>query len=121
VVDDEENIARMLARALGSTYDVETTTSPHDAVERVRKGSRFDLVLCDMTMPGQTGVDVHAAIAKIAPEQAARMLFLTGDSSDKRFQAFLSKQHRPVVHKPFVTSHLLGEIESALSSFEPRS
>jgi signal transduction histidine kinase len=118
VVDDEENIARMLQRALESTYDVETTTSPQDAVERVRKGSRFDLVLCDMTMPGKTGVEVHAAIAKIAPEQAARMLFLTGDSSDKRFHAFLVEQRRPVLHKPFLTSQLLGEIESALSSFE---
>jgi hypothetical protein len=61
---------------------------------------------------------VHAAIAKIAPEQAARMLFLTGDSSDKRFHAFLVEQRRPVLHKPFLTSELLGEIESALSSFE---
>jgi signal transduction histidine kinase len=119
VVDDEENIGRMLERALQSTYDVETTTSPHDAVERVRSGGRFDLVLCDMTMPGKTGVEVHAAIAQIAPEQAARMLFLTGDSSDKRFHEFLLAQRRPFLHKPFRTSQLLGEIEAALSSFEP--
>ena len=59
-------------------HEVVDLTSAEQALERIRKGERFDLIFCDLMMPRVTGMDFHAALAVEAPEQARRTVFLTG-------------------------------------------
>jgi CheY-like chemotaxis protein len=116
VVDDEPAIVRMLARALGTTHDVEAVTSPDVAIERVLAGEHFDLILCDLMMPERSGIEVHAAIERFSPERAARMIFLTGGALTPKAEAFLSR--RMVVRKPFSIDELLRRIDGALATLE---
>jgi CheY-like chemotaxis protein/two-component sensor histidine kinase len=116
VVDDEEMIGVMLARVLSHAHDLEWTTRPDDAIRRVKDGERFDLILCDLMMPARSGADVHAAIAALAPEQASRMIFLTGGAFSARAQEFLATQKNPVVEKPFVVDDLLARIDEFLAA-----
>ena len=119
VIDDEVMIGTALKRALDSDHDVEVTTSPDAAIARIARGDRFDLILCDMMMPGRNGIEVHRAIASSAPDQARRMVFLTGGACTAIAREFLADPTRLVVQKPFDTDSLRARIGEALASFEP--
>ncbi len=118
VVDDEALIVSMIERVLGESHDVEATTSPEIAIARIARGERFDLILCDMMMPERTGIDVHDEVARIAPEQARRIVFLTGGASSPRAVEFLGAPGRLVLSKPFSLDALVERVEAALASFD---
>lgn len=76
VDDDEDNLeaARLVLQALGQ--HVEVAASGRDAVERVRAGERYELVLTDLGMPGLGGWEVAAEVGALAPR--ARVYVVTG-------------------------------------------
>ena len=98
VIDDEPVIAATLLRILSGAHDVEAFTRADDAVERIRAGERFDAVLCDLMMPGMTGMDAFDAVRAIDEGQSARMVFVSGGAFTERSRAF-AEAHR-VVSKP---------------------
>ena len=71
IVDDEEPLLASLRRLLGLEYEVVTAVSGEAALERLARDQRFDIVLCDVMMPGLSGVDVleriHAGLARAGP------------------------------------------------------
>jgi signal transduction histidine kinase len=117
VIDDEAFIGKMLERVLGDAYTVEATTSSDAALARIAAGERFDLILCDMMMPGQSGIDVHAAIERSAPEQAKRVVFLTGGTFNARADDFLARSGSMVISKPFSVDELRARLDEALARF----
>ncbi|MCW9053838.1 MAG: sigma-54 dependent transcriptional regulator [Motiliproteus sp.] len=57
IVDDEPGISDFLHRALGKEYGlVETATSAEEA-EQLRSRCHFDLLIVDICLPGNSGVD----------------------------------------------------------------
>ncbi len=82
VVDDEGLIRNALRRSLAHEHDVTAANDGFDALELIEAGARFDVILCDLKMPGMNGADLLGAIAELDGGQADRMLFITGDSSD---------------------------------------
>lgn len=114
VIDDEELMARAVQRLLGSEHDIEATTDPTAAVARVRAGERFDVILCDLMMPGMTGIDVHQAVAAIDAEQARRMVFMTGGAFGARAAAFLEQVDNPRIEKPVDRAALRALIRAQL-------
>ncbi len=99
VVDDEPLVGKMIGRALSRHHDVTTLTSAREALARMVAGERFDLIRCDLMMPELTGMDLYEQVSALAPDQAERMVFLTGGAFTARARAFLA--HRPVLEKPF--------------------
>ncbi|HVR61660.1 MAG TPA: EAL domain-containing protein [Polyangia bacterium] len=62
LVDDEEALARVLARALTTAgFDVSTARDGRDALE-VFEREEFDLVISDITMPRMNGIDLLRAL-----------------------------------------------------------
>jgi len=62
VVDDEPDIARLIAEQLRPFgVEAETAHSGDEALERLREG-RFDAMTLDVLMPGRSGIDVLRAI-----------------------------------------------------------
>jgi CheY-like chemotaxis protein/two-component sensor histidine kinase len=116
VVDDEPMMARAVQRLLAGEHDVESTTDPPAAVERVRAGERYDVILCDLMMPGMTGMDVHAAVVAIDEEQARRMVFMTGGAYTSRASEFLERVENPRVEKPLDRAALRSLIRSQVGS-----
>lgn len=101
VVDDDAAICTAIRRTLGRKHQVLTTTSGAEAIDRIRAGERFDLILCDLMMPVVTGMEVHAAIASVAPDQAERMVFLTGGAFTPAARDFLERVSNERFDKPF--------------------
>jgi len=100
VVDDEVLIGRVVKRSLESHCDTAVETSARAALDRLRSGEQFDLVLCDMMMPEMSGVDFHAAVLAAAPAVAGRIAFITGGAFTAREQAFLQRPGVIWLEKP---------------------
>ena len=100
IVDDEVAFARALRRLLASEHDVAMVTSGHDALARLRTGERFDAILCDLMMPEMTGVDLHVALSDLAPDQAERIIFVTGAAFSPTSQHFLENITNLCFEKP---------------------
>jgi signal transduction histidine kinase/CheY-like chemotaxis protein len=114
-IDDEPMIARVLKHTLGS-HDVTEMTSAVEALERIRKGERYDLIICDLMMPHMTGMDFHAALETDAPEQARRIMFLTGGAFTPRAHAFLDTVQVPRIDKPFQVKEIRKVVDDRLRS-----
>ncbi|MDB4943993.1 MAG: Sensory box histidine kinase/response regulator [Labilithrix sp.] len=106
VIDDDAAVGAAIRRALGRRHDVITTTNAHEALERVRNGELFDLILCDLMMPLMSGMELHAALLAEAPEQAARMVFVTGGAFTVSAREFLDRIPNERFDKPFDASRL---------------
>lgn len=101
VVDDEKMIGRAVRRTLGPEHDVTALTSAREALQRVVAGERFDVILCDLMMPQMTGMELHAELLRIAPDQAGRMIFITGGAFTPLARDFLEQTAHPRLEKPF--------------------
>ena len=87
----------MLARE----HDVVATTDPHQALSRLLGGERFDLVLCDVMMPGMSGADFLRELERQSPGAAASVVFITGGPFTANAQDFLAQPGRTHLQKPF--------------------
>ncbi|HEU4578423.1 MAG TPA: response regulator [Polyangiaceae bacterium] len=106
VVDDEPMIATAIGRTLAFDHEVVVSGDAADALEKILSGERFDVVLCDLMMPQMTGMDLHAALAENAPDQAERMVFLSGGAFTAAARAFLDEVPNERLEKPFDTHQL---------------
>jgi PAS domain S-box-containing protein len=114
IIDDEELVARTLDRVLRAHYAVVIATSGEQARQLIAAGPRFDLALCDLMMPGMSGMALAAWVAEHAPELRERMVFMTGGAFTVEAERFLARSTNPVLEKPFVPSEVLSAARKAL-------
>jgi PAS domain S-box-containing protein len=114
VVDDEPLITKVVRRTLGREHDVEALNSAEEALVRIRAGERFDVILCDLMMPQVTGMDFHAELLRAFPDQASRMVFLSGGAFTKRARDFLESVQNHRVEKPVDAQGLKALINDML-------
>ncbi len=100
-VDDEPFLVHAIQRLLSPEHEVVVETSPQGALERVVSGERFDVIVCGLMMPGKSGIDFHAEVARLDPALADRMVFLTAGAVTPRTKAFVERMQDRVLEKPF--------------------
>jgi signal transduction histidine kinase len=101
VIDDEPVVCLSLARVLKGEGVVETVGSAREALARIASGERFDVLLCDLMMPGMDAPALYDELCKVAPAQAKRMVFMTGGAFTARARDFLARSPNARVDKPF--------------------
>jgi CheY-like chemotaxis protein/two-component sensor histidine kinase len=106
VIDDEPMILGALRRSLSAEYNVTCVGDARKALERLRAGERYALILCDLMMPEMTGMDLFAELEKVAPEQASRMVFVSGGAFTPRAREFLERIPNARVEKPIDLQNL---------------
>ncbi len=111
VIDDESLLARALARILARDHEVEALTSADAAAERIAAGERWDVILCDLLMPGMTGMDLAERVAHDAPGLLPRLLFITGGACTERSRQFLERGGFPSLEKPIEPRVLREAVE----------
>ena len=68
LVDDEPGMLRYIRTLLEvDDYKVETASTGEEALQRVQKGLRPDLVLLDVLMPGIDGLETLEQLRQISP------------------------------------------------------
>jgi PAS domain S-box-containing protein len=114
IVDDEPRLAQSMRLLLAPNHDVVTTTRGSEALEWMAAGQRFDLVVCDLQMPGTTGMDIYARLREQAPEMARRLVFMSGGAFTPDASAFIRSVPNRVLEKPVRPEVLLATIDAAL-------
>ena len=112
VVDDEEPIRRLLAYLLQSHgYTVESAADAREARQKLAT-QPYALMLCDVNMPGESGMDLvrHTLIAH--PHTAAIMV--TGLDSSVLANAALDVGAFGYIVKPFESNEVLIDVANAL-------
>lgn len=109
VIDDDQLVARSIQRMLWHEHEVTIELSARDALDRFRAGERFDVVLCDVIMPEVSGPEFHAELLRTAPEQARRVVFMTGGAFTPDVAGYLEKAGTRRLEKPFDADEL-GEL-----------
>ncbi len=112
VVDDEPMILRALGRVL-QPHEVVTRSSVDEALPDVTSG-KFDIVLCDLMMPGRTGMELYDIVQRERPELLPRLVFVTGGAFTKAAREFLAAIPNPTVSKPIDTAELSRVIHERL-------
>src|SRR5689334_10854414 len=80
VVDDEEGIRAALSRFFrGRGYEVTTTDSATSALDLLAR-QRFAIALCDVRMPGMTGVELVPKAHEADPDLAIVVLSGVNDA-----------------------------------------
>jgi signal transduction histidine kinase len=116
VLDDEEAVGKALQRLLSTRHQVTTFDRAQDALAHITSGSRFDAILCDLMMPEMSGAQFHHELERLAPEQAQRVIFMTGGAFTEETRAFLSTARNPCLDKPLDLQRLLSMLEEQDSS-----
>ncbi len=89
VIDDEDSLVQAIRRYMSQDHEVDGTTSARQAIDMLARGERYDAIVCDLMMPQVTGMDVYAAVLKIDPLLAEKMIFVTGGAFTESARNFL--------------------------------
>ena len=115
VVDDEPHILHYMQATLESWgHAVTLATDGAVAVERALTDA-FDVIVCDLRMPGLGGRELLERLQTRRPEMARRVIFATGDTVRGDTLEFLESLRRPYLHKPFT----LAELRHVLAAVPP--
>ncbi|MBI5690466.1 MAG: PAS domain S-box protein [Verrucomicrobia bacterium] len=119
VVDDEEALRTLLAKALGwKGYRVQTAASGLEAIELVSDTTQhLDAVLLDLNMPGATGVDVLKIIRIARPQ--LRVLILSGHLTPAARIEFEQLGQREFVQKPYKLEDVGRRLRDLLDGRNP--
>ncbi len=101
VIDDEPLLGRTLSFMLEENHDVVVVDGGAEALKRLGEDTRFDLVLCDLDMPGVNGSSVHTAVANRHPELVQRFVLMTGGACSGWAEEFLAGYSGARLEKPF--------------------
>jgi len=99
LVDDDELVRTSVTRVLAK-HDVTTLADGDAAIAKI-VADDFDLVLCDLMMPGKSGMDVYHEVVERRPELAKRFVFISGGASTPEAEQFLEEHATERLDKPF--------------------
>jgi signal transduction histidine kinase len=99
VVGEDGPLCAAIERALRRDHDVVAAARPAEAASRIEDGERFAAIVCDSMAQGGE-VDFHADVMHVAPDQAARIVFLTDCVPSPRTTAVLNRFGNSRVEKP---------------------
>ncbi len=116
VVEDEPTVARLIADVLEDEgMRVDVLLDGREALERAAREA-YDLVICDMKMPGLDGQRFYRALERNGNSLRERFLFVTGDVMAAQTRGFLERTGLPHVAKPFRVEELTEKVRAVLQT-----
>jgi signal transduction histidine kinase len=118
LIEDDVAVVQLVRAALAEQNRLVVAGEGAEAL-RLARGADFDLVLCDLKMPGMGGQELFERLRSEAPALIPKLLFISGDTGSAATRDFLQQTGRPLLSKPFAPSELYRAIAS-MSIFEDR-
>jgi two-component system NtrC family sensor kinase len=111
VIDDEPLLGRTLGFMLEEKHDVVVVSGGAEALRRLEADASFDLVLCDLDMPGVNGGEVHAAMGRQYPSLLSRFVLMSGGACSLWAEEFLARYSGAQLEKPFTAADVERVLE----------
>lgn len=111
IVDDEEAILRAVERILEAEYSVTATTDPHEALQLLDDGASFVTVVCDLSMPEMSGLDLLRRVQE--RDAGTPVIILTGQATLETAVSVIEHGGFRYLTKPFEEQALLDAVHAA--------
>jgi len=112
IVDDEEQIRRMLSRILERQGYTCTLSADAGEARKCLKSHAFDLVLCDVNMPGESGIDLARHIDAVYEDTA--VIMVTGVDDPQVADTAIEVGIYGYIIKPLDVNEVLINIRNSL-------
>jgi CheY-like chemotaxis protein len=106
LVDDEPMVVHTMERLLRRDYDITVALCGQDAIDHIAGGARFDAIVSDVMMPNMTGIELVEQLQQLAPDQAQRLIFLSGGAFTAEARERLQALGAPQLEKPVTAKEL---------------
>lgn len=114
LVEDDDNVRELVALMLRrANYQVLEAPSPDKALVLLdTAGSKVDLLLTDLVMPGMNGIELAASVRAVRP--GTPVLLMSGYTAGTLPGDASLPPGVSLIRKPFARTSLLGSVEQAL-------
>lgn len=112
IIDDEVLVARAVRRLFDKEYQVDIAVDGRAALEKLL-ASEYDVVLCDVVMPGISGLDVYRQVRAQNEALAQRFVFATGGLFSQELSDSVKRLSNMIIEKPFDPEQLHRMIAAA--------
>ncbi len=99
IVDDESLLVECFARLLPGC-NVTVCSNGNDAIEMMRCRD-FEVVFCDLVMPGISGFEVCSRVIEENPDYEGRFVLMSGGIPSEDLRKQLATRNVPYLSKPF--------------------
>jgi CheY-like chemotaxis protein len=121
IVDDDRLLAETLrmmiagfaAQRAAPDVTVEVVTSGREAARLLEADGgpdgvapRYDLIVCDLSMPGVDGLTLYEGLIARGSPLARRFVLVTGGAVTSAAEAAIARHALPCLHKPFDSAQL---------------
>jgi putative two-component system response regulator len=115
VVDDDEQIRKLLSRMLGPTgYVIEDASSAEEALLKL-DASPPDLIMLDMELPGKSGMSIVPVIRSDPRFRLTPIVMITGAATQARKIEAINAGVTEFLSKPFSHVELAARVRSLLA------
>jgi CheY-like chemotaxis protein len=98
-VDDDKRLLRTTKGLLSEVGHVTVAHGGQIGFELLLNND-FDLILCDIFMPGMGGPDLLDRVREMRPELAHRVVFVTGIAGSRLIREMQERDNVPLLQKP---------------------
>ncbi|MDR3478723.1 MAG: response regulator [Gammaproteobacteria bacterium] len=114
IIDDELMLLLSMQRMLEDLYDITIANGGQAAIDIINKGDKkFDLIICDISMPDVNGANFYLYILKKYPGLEKRIIFMTGGPLGSYLDEFFTGSR---LLKPFEYDELRKAIQDFLEA-----
>lgn len=115
LAEDDQSMRDFLTLALSKAgHDVTARKDGLEALNTLKNGEEFDLLLTDIVMPGMDGIE----LAQKAGEHCSNMkvMFITGFAAVAMGQHTQNHQNTRLLSKPFHLNDLVKQVDQLLDA-----
>jgi len=112
IVDDEVPVQRTLSRIMKRIQRKCSLASSAEEARTIMKEETFDLILCDIRLPGESGMDLISDVLSEYPETA--VIMVSGMDDPEVAEKALEIGAYGYMIKPFKPSEVIINVSSAL-------
>lgn len=112
LVDDSTTILLSISSILSKAgYSVEKAPNAEDALKKFNNGTKIDLLITDLNMPGMNGIDLIKEVRKLPAYKFMPILFLTTESQQSKKMEAKAAGASGWIVKPATADELLNTIK----------